>query len=343
MNKQIKIFIYLFAALFFSLQQCEGSFFEMSIEQDAIYTPGKINLTMKLTDRAKFGGPYHFEVSMYITGTLFRKQILKTDQNEPVNYELDFPEVFDRTNCRCRCELFIGKDFIEAREKPFTLWPSLASYPGESVKNKQIWTFDTSGRLQELFNKLEVKIVDATFQAARDFGSPDIVFIGQHTDPNNMRLITKRLVSVEPKPVIIYLKQKQFLKETKVIVPLENNISQTVMCSRDNLFLLDLNFHDVLSLVDKADYLKIRKDENADKTIRSFIYEQVQDEKNIYSYLLTIRDKEQYSIYCQLPVTDSNDPRYAVLLKNILSVADSISDEIKKETHASYSNEREQL
>ncbi|MBN2180609.1 MAG: hypothetical protein JW715_01750 [Sedimentisphaerales bacterium] len=343
MNKQIKTLIYIFAALFFSLQQCKGSFFDMALEQDSIYTPGKINLTMRLTDKAKLSGPYHFEVSMYITGTLFRKQTIKADQNEPVVYELNFPEVFSLTNCRSRCELFIGEDFIEAREKPFTLWPLLAPYTGESVKSKQIWTFDTSGRLQELFGKLEVKTIDATFQAARDFGSPDIVFIGQHTDPNNMRLIFERLVSVKPKPVIIYLKQKQFLKETKVTVPVEDSISRTVGCSRDNPFLLDLNFCDILSMVDKAKYLKIKKDENSGRTIRSFIYEQVQDEKNIYSYVLTIQEGENFSIYCQLPVTDGNDPRYAILLKNILSFADSVSNEMKRKAQASNSNEREKL
>ena len=36
------------------LQPCYGaSFFEMTLKRDSIYTPGKMNLTMKLTDKAK--------------------------------------------------------------------------------------------------------------------------------------------------------------------------------------------------------------------------------------------------------------------------------------------------
>ncbi|MBA7688970.1 hypothetical protein ES703_97461 [subsurface metagenome] len=37
-------------------QPCRGSFFEMTLKQDSIYTPGKMNLTMKLTSKAKISG-----------------------------------------------------------------------------------------------------------------------------------------------------------------------------------------------------------------------------------------------------------------------------------------------
>jgi hypothetical protein len=324
MNKQMKILIYIFAALFFSLQQCKGSFFEMELEQDAIYTPGKINLTMKLTDNAKYDDKYQLRVSIYIAGALFRKQNIKAVRNEPVIYELGFPEVFDKTGCRCRCELFIGEDFIEAGELSFTLWPSIAPYPGESLRKKTIWTFDTSGKLQGLLDELEIKVVDATFQAARDFGSPDIVIIGQYTDPNNMRLIIERLDSVEPKPVIIYLKQKQFSKEAKLEIPAENNRSQNVTCDMNSPLLDGLSLRDIMKMADDAVFIKIKKEKDPDRVVSSFITENKKDEKNIYSFLFTAAEKEQHAIYCQLPVTDRNDPRYAVLLKNLLNFADNI-------------------
>lgn len=327
---------FLVATTLFPQEACHASLFEMILKQDSIYTPGKIHLAMKLTDKAKYDGHYQFQVNIYMAGTLIRKRTFTTTRKNPVVFELTFPEVFSRTDGRCRCDLFIGEVFIEAREKSLTLWPPISPFSEESIKNKEIWTFDTSGKLQELFNELEVKCIDATFQPARDFGSPDIVFIGPHIDPNRVRIVTKRLISVQPKPVVIYLKQKHFLKETKIEVPTENNISQTVKFNRDNPFLIDLNFHDILSLVDKAHYLKIRKEDNADRTIRSYIYEKVQDEKNIFSYLLTTQEKEQFSIYCQLPVTDGNDPRYVILLKNILKFADNVSDEIIRKDQASY-------
>jgi hypothetical protein len=341
MNKQMKILIYIFAALFFSLQQCKGSFFEMAIEQDAIYTPGKINLTMKLNDNAKYDGEYQFRVSVYIAGTLFRKQNIKNVRGEPVIYELGFPEVFSVTSCRCRCELFIGEDFIEAGELPFTLWPSIAPYPGESLRKKVIWTFDTSGRLQELFDDLEVKVVDATFQAARDFGSPDIVFIGQKTDPNNMRLITERLVSVESRPVIVFLKQKQFLKETKLEIPAENNRSQNVKCDMDSPLLDSLSLRDLMKMADNTAFIKIKKGKDSDKAVTSYVTENKKDEKNIYSFLFTSVEKGQHAIYCQLPVTDGNDPRYAVLLKNLLKFANNIIDSEENRTNPDI--ERRQL
>ena len=196
----------LMAIYLLPLPLCGASFFEMSLRQDSIYTPGKVNLTMKLTGKAKIEGRYQFKVSVYMAGTLIRKQTLTVTKKEPAVFELMFPDVYTRTDSRCRSELFIGGRFIEAQEKPLTLWPPIAPYQEESIKNKEIWTFDISGKLQELFSDLEVEAVDATFQAARDFGTPDIVFIGQCLDPNNIRLITRCLMSLETKPVIVFLR-----------------------------------------------------------------------------------------------------------------------------------------
>jgi hypothetical protein len=266
---------------------------------------------------------------MSIANTLVREQTIKAIRGEPLTYELTFPEVFDRTQGRCRCELFISKDFIEAREIPFTLWPQISPYPEDSIKEKEIWVYDTSGKLLEHFNKLEIKVIDATFQAARDFGEPDIVFIGQHTDPNSMRLIAERLDEIEPKPVIIYLKQKQFLKETKLEVPTENNFPQNVKCDVNSPLLNGLNLHDIMSMVDKATFIKIKEETETGKSLESYVSEIGKDERYIYSFLCKIREKEQVVVYCQLPFTGRNNPIYAILIKNLLKFADGISDVIK--------------
>lgn len=315
------------------LPLCGASFFEMSLRQDSIYTPGKVNLTMKLTGKAKIEGRYQFKVSVYMAGTLIRKQTLTVTKKEPAVFELMFPDVYTRTDSRCRSELFIGGLFIEAQEKPLTLWPPIAPYQEESIKNKEIWTFDISGKLQELFSDLEVEAVDATFQAARDFGTPDIVFIGQCLDPNNMRLITRCLMSLETKPVIVFLRQKQFLRNAKIEIPTENNRSQSVECDADCPLLSSLNLHDVMNMVDGATYVKIKKEKD-DKagSINSYVTERVKDKKSIYSYLCAVKEKGRVTIYCQLPVTDDNDPRYAVLLKNLLRLTDRISDSRKNQT-----------
>ena len=317
---------YLLTAIYLLLPQpCWASFFEMSLKQDSIYTPGKMHLTMKLTDKAKIEGDYRTIVSVYMAGTLIRKQTLMVTGKEPVVFELMFPDVYARTDSRCRSELFIDEQFIEAKEKPLTLWPTIAPYPEESINNKKIWTFDTSGKMQELFEYLEVEAADATFQSTRDFGTPAIFFIGQYLDPNSMRLITRRLKSVETKPVIVFLRQKQLLKNAKIEIPTENNSSQNVECDANCPLLNSLNLRDVMNMVDGATYVKIKKEKDKNRSIDSYVTEVMKDKKSIYSYLCTVKEKGQVTIYCQLPVTDDNDPRYAVLLNNLLRFADIIS------------------
>lgn len=328
MKANIKVIYFIFAfALLLPEAICEAAIFEMALRQESIYTPGKINLSMELTDEAKYAGEYQFKISIYVTGSLIRAQTLQANRKNTVAFELAFPEVFSRAEGRCRCELFIKDDFIESRELPFVLWPSIEAYPSESLKSKEIWTYDISGKLPELFGKMQVKIVDATFQTTRDFSTPEIVFIGQDTDPNSMRLIAGRLKSVEKKPVIIFLKQKQFLKEIKIEIPEENNISRNVDCDLRSMLLKDLMYRDIMNMAANASYIKIQKDPN--RPVKSYVTEVTKDEKNIYSFLCTVQEKEQIIICCQLPVTDNDDPRSTILLRNLLSFADDFIDSEK--------------
>ncbi|MBN1974854.1 MAG: hypothetical protein JW787_14535 [Sedimentisphaerales bacterium] len=328
MKAKMKIIIFFMSSFLLPVSFCKASFFVMNLKQDSIYTPGNINLTMKLTEEAKIENNYQFKVSIFLTGTLIREQTIKADREKPVNFELTVPEVFDRTEGRCRCELLIAENFLEAQEVPLLLWPSIGPYKQERIKNTEIWVYDTSGKLLELFGKMDIKVVDATFKTARDFGKPDIVFVGENTDPNNMQILADGITSAKTEPVLIYLRQKQFLKESKIEVPTDNNLSKTIGLIKTNVFMAGLDFRDVTTLANNSHYLKIKKDD-ADKIIRSYVDEVIKDEKNLYSYLCTIRQKNQVVIYCQLPVTDGNDPRSAVLLKNILNYTESVINEIK--------------
>jgi len=311
------------------LQPCYGaSFFEMTLERDSIYTPGKMNLTLKLTDKAKIETGYQFQVSVYVTDTLMRKQLLPVTKTKPVVFDLTFPEVHSKTDVRSRAELFINGQFVEAAEKLLTLWPSLAPYH-KKPKDKVLWVFDIHGRLQKSFNDLEVEAVDATFQAARNFATPDIVFIGQNLDSNSMQIITDRLASVDNKPITIFLKQKQLPKNSNIEILKENNHSVNVTCDVNSPLLKGLNKLDIMHMVDSAIHIKVKKQKDKGWTIKSYVTEIIKDEENIYSYLLTIEKEGEIVIYCQLPVTDSDNPRYHILLKNLLGFADKINDSQK--------------
>lgn len=315
------------------LQPCYGvSFFEMTLEHNSIYTPGKMNLTLKLTDKAKIEGEYRFQISVYVAEALMRKQILPVTKTNPIAFELTFPQVRSKTDVRCRAGLFVNGQFIEAKEKALVLWPPLAPYLKRPI-DKVIWVFDISGRLQKIFDDLEIEITDATFQAARNFGTPDIVFIGQNLDPNSMQVITSRLKLVDNKPVIIFLRQKQLPPNTYIEIPKENNRSENVVCNLKSPLLEGLNKLDVMYMVDSAIHIKARKQENKNWTIDSCVTEISKDNKYTYSYLASIQDKERITIYCQLPVTNGDDPRYGILLKNLIELANKIVDSQRSETN----------
>ncbi|MBN2589278.1 MAG: hypothetical protein JXA96_05425 [Sedimentisphaerales bacterium] len=328
MKTNMTILIFMIVSLFFlPLQLCKASYFTMNLKQDSIYTPGQISLAMNINDETPFDSGYKFKISIFLTGTLIREQTINADRGKPVDFELSVPEVFERTEGRCRCELLIGDNFIEAQELPLLLWPEIAPYKKDTQLNAEIWVYDTSGKLLNLFKKMEIKVIDATFKTARDFGKPDIVFVGENTDPNNMRILDNSLIAANTEPAVIYLKQKQFLKENKIDVVIENKKSQTIIITRTNMLLTGLNYHDILTLANNANYIKIKQ--NSDMIIHSEINESIKNADNIYSYLLTQQENNQVRIYCQLPVTSIDDPRCVVLLKNILQYAESTINEIK--------------
>ena len=90
MKAKMKISIFILVSLLlFPTHLCKASFFEMNLKQASIYTPGKINLTMKPTDSAKIDNDYKFRVSIFLTGTLIREQTIAANREKPVGFELD--------------------------------------------------------------------------------------------------------------------------------------------------------------------------------------------------------------------------------------------------------------
>jgi len=324
--KMVKVNCVIVAVCFvFSTGAAQASFFEMNLKNDSLYTPGEMKLSMKLTERAKVEGDYKFRISVYVADTLMRKQVLPALREEPSVFKVMFPKARGRTDVRCRAELFINGQFIEAKEKPLTLWPPAVSHSGE-LTNKVIWVFDISGRLQKIFEEVEIETVDATFQAARDFGTPTIIFIGQYLDPNSMRVITDCLSSVDGKFVTVFLRQNQFIEDSEIEIPKENNLPVNIVCDFNSPLLEELNKFDIMNMVDSARYVKIKKQKHSGRIITSYVTEVIEDEENIYSYLLSIDEKRKVTIYCQLPVADSEDPRYGILLNNLIKFADKTSE-----------------
>lgn len=307
-------------------QPCIASFFEATLENDSIYTPSSMNLSIKLTNKARIEGDYRFNVSIYIEETLMRRWAMPATKAEPVLVKLEFPSVRSKTDVRCRIELFFSGQFIESKGIPLTLWPPISPQMGGLTSKKVIWVFDISGRLQEFFKSMKVETVDATFQAARDFKAPDIVFIGEQTNLNSMQIILHSLAPIENKPVVIFLRQKQLLENTLSEILLENDYSQKVVFDVNTPLLTGLSKRDIISILDGTMCVKIRKGENEDVSINSYVTEKAKDRKYIYTYLCTIRKKGEVTIHCQLPVMNNEDPRCVVLLNNLLGFADKICD-----------------
>ncbi len=312
------------------LQPCRASFFEATLEKNSIYTPSTMNLSIKLTSKARIEGDYRFNVSIFVAETLMRRWTLPATKKGPV--ELEFPAVRSKTDVRCRIELFLNGHFIESKGIPLTLWPRIDRKPGDLTSKKVIWVFDISGQLREFFKSMKVETVDATFQAARDFKAPDIVFIGEQTNLNSMKIILHSLAPIENKPVVIFLRQKQLLENTLSEILLENDYSQKVVCDINSPVLTGLNKRDIIKILDGTMCVKIRKGENEDISINSYVTEKAKDRKYIYTYLCTIRHKEEVTIHCLLPVMNNEDPRCAVLLNNLLRFADEISNSQKDQS-----------
>jgi len=303
-----------------SAQPCRASFFEMSLERNSIYTPGRMRLVMGLTDEAAVEARYTVGVNILAQEVLIRNQIVPLTKDAPAVFELDFPETRNRTVVRCRAELSIDGNFIEARERPLLLWPPLAPMQ-KPPQDETIWVFDTSGALQRILRDLHVNASDATFQAIRDFQIPDIIFVGENVGLKNFDTLSSRiLVKDENLKVIVFLRQEESPEAWPVQVLPAGPSPRSVSCDPNSPLLLGLNKLDIMNVLSGAVPMKITRPADKQWSLGSYIGESKENEEKVHSYLAVIRQPGMTRVYCQVPITTHfyEEPRSAVLLKNLL-------------------------
>jgi hypothetical protein len=307
-------------ALHLLQQPSSASFFEMTLERNSIYTPSDMNMVMQLGDEATAEGKYSFKVSVLVGETVIREKPLAATKHAPTVFKLDFPEMRSRTELRCRTELFINGQFIEAREEPLMLWPPLVPVEGQP-RDKLIWVFDTSGALQKIFKDLQVHAADATFQAIRDFQDPNIIFVGENVGPKNFQTLKELILSRDTcLETVIFLQQKQFPKDWPIQIASDEEVRRNVSCDPNSTLLSGLNKLDIMNMVSNSVPAKITKRKHEEWKADSHISEVREDAKQIYTYLAMIQNKKLSTVYCQLPVTDDfdKDPRSGLLLRELL-------------------------
>lgn len=300
--------------------RCDGAFLQTSLDQDAVYTPGCVDLVMNVSKEAALVEQYSFRVTLFCGETVIRDQPLPGSQDEPTTFEVVVPEVRERTDLRCRVELLVGGRFVEAAEKPLALWPPLSPF-AEQPKGKVLWTFDTSGALQRIFSELQVQAVDATFQPVRDFQTPDVVFVGENTDLQSLENLRSRLDS-QPKSDrrIVFLRQSRFPEEWNVEVPAKAEPLRRFCHDPNSVLLSGLNQLDIMHMARNAVPVGLADKKQKEGSVVSHVGEPAEAGKAMLSYMVAVQEEVLTSIYCQLPITEDfeADPRSAALLCNLL-------------------------
>ncbi|MHC4061491.1 MAG: hypothetical protein ACYSR6_07765 [Planctomycetota bacterium] len=279
-----------------------------------------MNMVMELGGEATVQGKYSFKVSVLVGETVIREQFLPATKDESTVFELSFPETRGRMDVRCRTELFIDGNFIEAREKPLVLWPPLAPIE-KQPKDKVIWVFDTSGALQKIFQDIQGHASDATFQAIRDFQVPNFIFVGEDVSPKSFQVLKDRILSKTARlETVVFLRQKQFPEDWPLQVASAEELSRNILCDPNSALLEGLNRLDITNMVKGAMPAKITKREDNKRKADSHICEVEKDKKELHSYLAVIQDDKLATVYCQLPLTEdfNNEPRSALLFRNLL-------------------------
>jgi|GEM_PF-3081801 len=312
------------------------SFFAMSVKSNSIYTPGKITMSLRLTDRDVIEGPYTVRLSIFVANTLVREQVLPISQQQSENIEVLLPAVRNRTEVCCRAELFIDGQFAEAKELPSIIWPALGPLRLKDVDN-HIWLFDSSGRLQKIFQDSQISFSDALFQSVRDFEKPRIILVGEDIKPEEMKIIVDLLDSLLKKDVpcsVLFLKQSAFLGESQVHIADKTKFSAYIAYDPNSLLLEDLTTLDIIEMCQNGFPLRVVEPENNGWNIESTVYEIGRDSKEEYGFLLISSRGRQRVIYCQFPIADdySHNPRSGVLLRNLIRFVTraNCSDTIKR-------------
>jgi hypothetical protein len=296
---------------------------EMNTPREALYTPGDVQIDLAVTQAARLEGPYRLRITASAAGQTIHERTMTLARGLRTRCELTFPEVRAVTEIRCRAELFLGEEFLEAVERPIRLWP--ARRPREEAPVCQgLWVLDPSGVVQALLSESRIPASDAAFQAVRDFGTPRTVVMGERLDPSAIRMILDRVETADQNAIVVLFRQEQWPDSLQISIAKDPGDPGASVLERTGAPLDGLSSRDVLGLLNGA--RPVRVAQRPGRTIVSFLSDGAASEGEASSYLCVIREGNHRILCCQLPGTDSEDPRQMTLFHNLIRFACEASD-----------------
>ena len=296
---------------------------EMTTSREAIYTPGDAQIDLSVTQAARLEGPYRLRVTASAAGQTIHERTMTLARGLRTPCELTFPEVRAVTEIRCRAELFLGEEFLEAVERSIRLWPARRP-PEEAPLCQGLWVLDPSGVVQTLLSESRIPASDAAFQAVRDFSTPRAVVIGERLDPPAVGRILDRIETTDSNAVVVLFRQEQWPDSLHISIAQDQNDTGAVVRERSGVLLDGLCSRDVLGLVTGARPVHVAR--RPGRTIVSFLRDTAASESEVSSYLCVIHEGNHRILCCQLPGTDSEDPRQMALFQNLIRFACQAGD-----------------
>jgi hypothetical protein len=295
----------------------DGALLHVTVQQEAIYTPGTVRLSFVLTDAATLAGPYRIRAALYLAGATARDREVEVTRPQATLCELPVPELDGIVKAVCRIELFQDDAFLEAHELPVSLWSRHHLEPAGRCGTR-VWAVDPSGVLLSRLSEFGIEAADASFQAVRDLRVPEIVFVGERLDEENMRLTFDRVRQAQDVVTIVF-GQDRLTGGFDAAGITVTDPCHPVIAEPNSVLLTGLSSRDAMWLLNDARPLRIKR--RPDRSIHSHLTAVESDSKVVLSYLSIVEQHSRTTLYCQLPATDRDDPRQMVLLRNILQFA----------------------
>jgi hypothetical protein len=298
---------------------------EMNTPREALYTPGDVQIHLSVTQAARLEGPYRLRITASAAGQTIHERTTTLARGLWTPCRLTFPQVRTVTEIRCRAELFLDEEFVEAVEKPIRLWPPRRPCEGKDAPVcPGLWALDPSGVVQTLLSESRIPASDAAFQAVRDFGTPRTVVMGERLDPSAIRMILDRVETADQNAIVVLFRQEQLPESLQVSIAKDPGDPGAPVLERTGAPLDGLSSRDILGLLKGARPVRVAP--RPGRTIVSFLSDATQSEGEISSYLCVIREGNHRILCCQLPATDSEDPRQMTLFHNLIRFACQAGD-----------------
>jgi hypothetical protein len=243
-----------------------------------------------------------------------REQTASLSRGAAASFEVPFPRMQTRGEVRCRVELSLKGEFVEAMEQPVLLWPPAAPLDRRH-RPQGVWVLDASGGLQRAFHLLNVNCVDAAFQGVRDFASPSAVFVGEFAEMKAVQVVLDRVAQAPGQPVVVFLRQSRFPKALEIDLAGDANSPRSIVCDMNTPLLRGLTRLDVSGLLPQA--VGIEPNSPGGGT-HAFIADAGSPR---WTFLHSLNADGRSLVFCQLPVMDPCDPRQVTVLRNLVEFA----------------------